>query len=144
MTPEVATIHRLLDVTPLTALVGTRIYNQHLPQKPTLPCVLVFRATGPFGGQHLRGYGGSSWARVQVEARAASKATADAIAAAVYGDGNGEDASGLFGWIGSVGGSPGFRIFNVEDAGGRSGYDADELRQYWDQRDFIVRFLGVA
>lgn len=31
----------------LTALVGTRIYPQRLPQTPTLPAVTFFRVSGP-------------------------------------------------------------------------------------------------
>lgn len=144
MTPEVAAITRLLDVAPLTALVGQRVYNQHLPQTPTLPCVLVFRATGPFTEQLLRGPDGISNARVQVEARALTEQSAAGIASAFHGDGLGQNASGLFGWIGTVGGSPSFAITNVKAVGGGHGYYSDELRQYWNRRDYMLFFRGVA
>ena len=142
MTPVVAVIARLRDAAPLTALVSTRVVNQHLGQNPTLPCVVAFEVDA-FNGQHLRGPDGLGRARVQVESRAATKPVVDAVAAAVHGDGLGPNASGLFGWMGSVG-SPSFDIVNVEDAGRRAGYDADELRQYWVQRDYIVKYRGVA
>ncbi len=140
MTPVEAVITRLRDQAPLTAIVSTRIVNQHYPQTPTLPAVLAFEVDA-FNGQHLRGPDGFARARVQVECRANSKPVADAVAAAVHGDGL---DSGLFGFAGSVGGSPAFDIVNVEDGGRRSGYDADERRQYWVQRDYMVMYRGTA
>lgn len=141
MTPVVAAIARLLQCAPLTALVGSRITNWHAPQAPTLPCVVVAKIWVG-GGQHLRGPDGIARAHLQVESRATSRPVADAVAAAVHGDGLGADATGLFGFSGNV---SGFEIVNVSDAGnGRDGYDAAELRQYWSSRDYMVLFRGVA
>lgn len=142
MTPVVAAITRLRAMVTLTAIVGTNIVNQHYTQRPTLPAVLAFEVDA-FGGQHLRGADGLTRARIQVECRSESKVTTDAMAAAVHGDGLLWNASGLFGWVGSVG-SPATDIVNVEDGGRRSGYDADELRQYWVQRDYIIVLRGIA
>lgn len=144
MTPVVAVITRLRAMTPLTDLVGSRIVNQHYEQKPELPAVLVFEVDAIEGEQHLNGPGASfSVARIQTECRALRKPVADAVADAVHGDGLGEDASGLYGWIGSLGGSPSFQIVNVKHGGRRSGYDAEALRQYWVQNDYLVIYRGT-
>ncbi len=140
MTPVDAVIARLRDQSPLTALVSTRIVNQHFHQKPVLPAVLAFEVD-TFSGQHLRGPDGFSVARVQTECRATSKPVVDAVAAAIHGDGLGESASGLFGWAGSAGDVD---IVNVRDGGRRSGYDASELRQYWVQRDYLITYRGLS
>lgn len=146
MTPVVAVLTRMVSMVPLTTMLGTgyatRIVNQHYDQKPQLPAVLAFEVDS-FSRQLLRGPDGLSRSRVQTEVRADSKPVADSIAAAVHGDGLGEDASGLMGFIGPIG-SPSFDIVNVEPAGRRSGYDADELRQYWVQQDYIVVSRGIA
>lgn len=143
MTPVVAAITVMRDSAPLTTLVDTRVYNGILGQKPTLPCVLAWTISH-VSRQLLRGPDGISRARIQTESRAVTKPAVDAVAAAVHGDGLGEQASGLFGFIGAVGGSPSFQIVNVEDAGLREGYDADELRQFWVQRDYMLIFRGIA
>lgn len=143
MTPVVAAITVLRDASPLTALVGTRIYNGTSGQHPVLPCVVVWTIS-EVRGLLLRGPDGLARARVQVESRATTKPVVDAVAAAVHGDGLGAQASGLFGFIGAVGGSPAFHIVNVESSGYREDYDADQLRQYWVQRDYMIHFRATA
>lgn len=95
---------RLVGLSPLTALVGTRIYVDVLPQQPTLPAVRVQRISD-VRDMFLRGRG-VSVARVQTDAIGLTKASADAVDAAVDGDGLGANATGLLGWFGSLGGSP--------------------------------------
>lgn len=143
MTPVVAAITVLRAIDALDDLVDARIYNGISGQHPVLPCVVV-ETISEVTRQLLRGPDGIVRARVQVESRARTKPVVDAVAAAVHGDGLGTSASGLFGFTGAVGGSPSFQITNVESVGYREDYDADELRQYWVQRDYMIHFRATA
>lgn len=135
---------RLLDMAPLAALVGTRVYVDVLPQKPTLPAVRVQRIDEG-EDMHLRGPAGVHRARVQVDAVATSKASADAVDAAVRGDGLGTGASGLLGWIGAIGGSPAeIDVQTVLPLDVQEFYNAAELREYVISRDFRVIWKEAA
>lgn len=139
MTVDQAVRARLLVVTPLTTLVSTRIYTVILPQNPTLPAVRVQRIS-QVEPMHLRGPVNLYRARVQVDAVATTKAGADAVDAAVQGDGLGDVATGLKGWMGTI---SGFVVRAVLPIDVRDGYDADELKQFKVMRDFWVFFEGT-
>lgn len=145
MSPEEAVIARLEAVTPLAALVSTRIYMLKLPQKPTLPAVRVQRISNR-RDQHLRGPGYPAASRVQVDAFVTEVPGADPyaavidVAAAIRGDGLGDSASGLWGWMGDLG-SPPFHIHNVELlADDDPSYDGDELRLWRVRQDYMVHW----
>ena len=145
MSPEEAVVARLLDINALTTLVAQRIYMLILPQKPTLPAVRVQRISS-LREQHLRGPSQPARARVQVDAYAVASsgadpyATASAVAAAIRGDGLGDQASGLWGWIGSVG-SPDVRIHNAElVADDDPFYEAGELRAVRIRQDYLIHY----
>jgi hypothetical protein len=148
MTLEQAIYERLLDIAPLTALVGTRIYQLKLPQKPTLPAVRLQRLPG-MGSQHLRGPDGLLKTRIQVDAYQAETGEyytgVTAIAAAIRGDGLGTSASGLWGWVGVSGGSPAqIRVRNVELLhDGQPELEAGELRLIRLRQDFMVHWSGM-
>lgn len=144
MTPEEAVTSRLMAMTAVTALVGTRVYMLVLPQHPTLPAVRVQRIDG-LRGQHLRGPDGVTRTRVQVDAYADAGGadgygSVTALAAAILGNGLGSSASGLWGWIGTIG-SPGLRVLNVEveDDGGVE-YEGDELGLVRYRQDFMLHW----
>lgn len=144
MTPEDAVATRLLAIGAVTAIVGARIYMLMLPQHPTLPAVRVQRIPGE-RGQHLRGPDGITRTRVQVDAYAA-EAGADAyssvvaLADAIRGNGLGPSASGLWGWIGTLG-SPSLRVVNVTIEGdGGVEYEGDELRLLRYRQDFMLHW----
>lgn len=146
MSPEDAVIARLGDISPLTALVSTRIYNLKLPQKPTLPAVRVQKIAS-VRDQHLRGPGHLYKTRVQVDAYAAESsgtdpyATVSAVAAAIRGDGLGPVASGLWGWIGDAGGSPSLHIYNAELVSDDDPfYEAAELRAVRIRQDYVIHW----
>ena len=137
-------VARLESITALTALVGARIYNQVVPESPRYPLVRVAFIDDdvPY---HLRGPVGTKAARVQVDARASDESGADKkqtalnVMAAIEGDGLGRQATGLSGWIGSVG-SPPFKVKGVFPQSRRDDYDPEELRVVTVSRDFIVHF----
>lgn len=142
MTAAKAAHARLLNISALTALVGTQITVGKFAQQTPLPAVCVFLIDA-IDDQHLRGPQGTPTARITVESRARTKAGVDAVAEAAHGDGLGTHATGLYGWIGTIG-SPSFRIDNVRDAGRREGYDADELRQFYVQHDYFIDYRGAS
>ena len=81
MTVEEAVIDRLVTTAGVTALVGTRVYQFVLPQKPTLPAIRVQLVSDP-RSYHLRGVNGLERSRVQVDAYAAVTSGSDPYASA--------------------------------------------------------------
>lgn len=134
MSAAVGVIARLENVAGVTALVSTRIYQGVLPQSATCPAIRV-QHIGEVRRQHLRGDAGIIVSRVQVDAVADGGnpiTDAQAVDAAIVGDASG---SALLGFKGESGG---VFIHNVEPAGEREFFDADELRQYRVIRDVLV------
>ena len=137
-------IERLDSVTAATTLVSTRIYAVNPPQKPTTPYLRVQRISSPHE-QHLRGPHYPAAYRFQVDSCAAESDGGDplgvvqALAAAVIGNGLGPEASGLFGWIGTLGGSPmTIAVSNVELLhAGEPEFFPDELRMMRVRMDFL-------
>jgi hypothetical protein len=129
---------RLLAQSALTALVGTRVYALVIPQQPTLPAIRL-QQIGRDEPMHLRGPVTVFRARLQVDAIAYSKETADAVDAAIDGDGLGPDATGLKGWTGEIG-SPPFAVKAILPADVREMYHPEELKQYRISRDYFVWF----
>ena len=142
MRVETAILTRLVGLAPVTALAGTRVYLDVLPQAPTYPCVRV-SLIDELPAYHARGPVGVRWARVQVDAFAAVASgvdpydQAEVLAEAIEGDGAGPAASGLSGWIGEIG-SPALSVLGVFRATRTRLYDPDELRVVTMSQDFIV------
>lgn len=67
MTVEELVSKRLKASTGVAALVGTRVYQLKLPQKPELPAIKVQLITDP-KRKHLRGRVNGAIARIQVDA----------------------------------------------------------------------------
>lgn len=136
MTPEEAIAERILTISAVTALVGTRVYVEKLPQAGTYPAVLVQLVHEPTE-YHLRG-GLRFRARIQVDAYAAEAAGVDAyeqvtnLAEAIHGD---DAGSGLSGWTGTIG-SPGFHVTGVLRIERDRGYEPDELRLLRQRQDY--------
>lgn len=88
MTVEQATLEHLKADSAVAALVGARVYQLKLPQKPTLPAVRVQLIDEPVR-YHLRGSVAVMRARVQADSYAAEASGSDpyasvtALAAAV-------------------------------------------------------------
>lgn len=145
MTAAEAIRARLLSLPAVTALVGTRVYNQKLPQNLTQPSILVQRVSSAHG-MHARGGVSISRARVQVDAITAEGSGYDHVAAATaideaaHGDG---DGSALCGWSGSIG-SPAVHVLAVIPDQVRESYNADVRRQFHVSRDYFVTYRGAA
>lgn len=141
MTAEETVRAILLTLSPLTALVGTRISLDKLPQSPTYPCVRVTLVTEQ-AMYHLRGGEQKRSALVQVDAYARENSGVDpyALVAAVADAVHGDDAgSGLSGWTGPVG-SPGPVVQGIFRVDRRRFYDPDELRVVTMSQDYQVHF----
>lgn len=138
MTPEAAVVERLLDISAVTAIVGTRVYLDKLPQQATYPAVLVQLVHEPIS-RHLRG--SLRWrARVQVDAYV--KDVGDAystdvdLADAIHGD---DAGSGLEAWFGSFG-SPTFNVTGILRVERERGYEPEEFRLLRQRQDYWVYF----
>lgn len=138
MSPEIAVLQRMKDVVPAAA---ARMFMLKLPQQTALPAAVVLLVDDP-KEYHLRG--GSAWgrARVQIDVYAGESSGADpyadaeSLADAIHGD---EAGSGLSGFRGHVGGSPGglflSGVFRVDK---QALYDADELRLVRIRQDYFA------
>lgn len=129
----------LLSLPAVTALVGPRVYTGIWPQTLTLPAVLV-QAVAKIEPGQLRGSGGQLAQRVQVDAKATTRAEAVDVMAAVHGDGAGSGLAFYRGTV-TVNGSSvpvqmGLPITEAEDftAGER-----DEFRVMHDYRVHLPR-----
>lgn len=141
---------RLLGLAPVTALVSTRIYPVAFPQSGAWPAVRL-QLIGNVEFMHMRGSSRVNRARVQVDVVVDIEesddwyADAHALMAAIHGDGQFEDATGLNGWRGDIGGSPPeFEITGIlPDAAGPRDFpgEADEERQFRVQRDYLTWFI---
>jgi hypothetical protein len=132
---------RLGQITAVTALVGTRIYDVKTPQAGAFPRIRLQRVS-EVEFMHLRGSANVFRARVQVDAIAQEKSGVDALGsaravdAALHGPG---DGSALGGWQGEIG-SPPFRVWMVKPIDVREMYDAEALTQFKVMRDYEVWF----
>lgn len=140
VTPELAVLSRLQEISAVTAIVSGRIYADKLPQKGTYPAVLVQLVHEPTS-YHLRG-GLRNRARVQVDAYAAEGSGVDAytqvmaLADAIHGD---DAGSGLSGWAGEIG-SPALRVTAILRIERTRGYEPEELRLLRQRQDYWVHF----
>lgn len=133
MTIDVAIADWIAD---LNTSAGARVYMLKLPQKlGTWPAVRVQGISSP-RPQHLRGPNYPVKTRVQVDGFAPEASGTDPFATVsdlmeeIRGDGLGPDASGLFGWIGELGGSPpAFRILNVDLDAGKPKYESGQQNE---------------
>lgn len=111
MTPEEAIRDRLLAISAVTTLVGTRIYQLTLPQSVTWPAIRVQLISLPIEGT-VDGKCSLGIARVQVDAFVDVEAetnpytAAIALADAIHGNGLSASPTGLHNWGGAVGSPP--------------------------------------
>ena len=132
---------RLLQISALVTLVGSRIYGLVAEQGPPLPYVVV-QQVSEVQEQHFRGPIGLREARVQIDCVAATKADAETIEALIHGDGLGNAASGLFGWRGVLG-SPSQRVTLVAAAARIERFDPPELEHFVITRDYRLRWKAA-
>jgi len=147
VTIEQAIRERLLELTPLTALVSSRVYQLKLPQAPTLPAVRL-QQISEVDTFHLRGPNRLLITRLQVDAYANEASgtnpydVAAAVARAIHGNGLGPTATGLSGWFGNIGGSPvAIRVEMIKRVTRQPLYEADELRLVRIRQDYRVHWF---
>lgn len=141
MTIEELTRTRVLAITAVSAIASTRVWIEKLPEHPVYPCVRVALVSDVVG-QHLRGPDGLQVARVQLDACARDGDVYSAAAeleAAIYGNGLGASASGLFGWVGLLG-SPAVEFKNVSAGPRLVRFDPEEKRVLTMTRDYFIRY----
>lgn len=137
---------RIVD---LSTVAGSRVHMLKLPQRPTLPAVRV-QLIGTPQGQHLRGPEGSFVSRVQVDSFEAEAVGSTAytsvrgLADEIAGDGHGDSATGVWGFVGLSQGSPAIRIDNVELVhDGTPQYEGEELRLLRIRQDYLVHWRAA-
>lgn len=144
MTPEEIVAARLQDISDVTAAVGARIYMLKLPQRPTLPAIRL-QMISDEGDYHQRGRGGVNTTRVQIDVFAGESLGGDTyqiandVLDAIKGDGKGPNATGLEGWIGSIG-TPPVYVKGAFRAGRSEVYEADELREVRARQDYLIKW----
>ncbi len=144
MTVEEAICARVESLTPVTTLVGSRVYLDKAEQGAPYPLVVV-QLVDDIAGYHLRGPNGSSRARVQTDVYAQEASGVDpydqasTLAEAIHGDGHGTSASGIHGWIGAVG-SPAFEVLGCFRVDRTRGYEGEEMRVVRIRQDYYVEF----
>lgn len=134
MTVEQAVLSHLEADASVAALVGTRLYLLTLPQKPTLPAVLV-SLVDDMSGHHLRGPAGTTPARVQVEAVAAAGSGVDPNAVA---NGLAEVIDAALDGVKFSVGSPALEVSGSFRQLRQVLYEADELRLVRVLQDYVV------
>jgi hypothetical protein len=147
MTPEQAVLERIRDISAVSALVSSRVYQLRLPQGSDLPAVRV-QQIGDVGDMHQRGETNLFRTRVQVDAYAREASGADpydeatTLAAAIHGDwrdGSPSPPNGLSGWQGESSGSPpDIRVLMAFRVARAVTYEADELRMVRVRQDYQV------
>lgn len=131
MNVETVVIERLGAVSAVSTLVGARIYKRKLPQRPTLPALVVQLISGP-RQHHLRGHDGAERTRVQVDAYVSDSVADPAqaledIGAAVL--------EAMDGKTFTVSDTRVTGAFCVDRSGG---YEAEDLRLWRDRQDYVI------
>jgi Protein of unknown function (DUF3168) len=83
MTPEVAIRTRLINDPAVSALVGTRIYPDQLPQAPTYPALVYIRASCLPDGLTQDAHVGPARPRIQIDSWSESRSKTDEVYLAV-------------------------------------------------------------
>ena len=139
MIVESAIVDRILSLSAVTALVGTKVRVLALRQGERIG-VRVQRVS-EFEPMHLRGTSGLISARIQVDSVAPEASQVDPFAdaaeidAAVKGDGAG---SGLSGWKGTFGSPATLTVFGIMPMDARPEYDSAARGLVKIMRDYLV------
>ncbi len=140
MSPEVAVLQRMQDVAPTA-----RMYLLKLPQAPQLPAAVV-QLIDNVKPSHLRGGSNPGRARVQVTVYRGEGSgidpynEAEVLMDTIHGD---DAGSGLAGFTGVMGGSPGGLLLEeVRFLDRRAAYEPDE-REVGLQEDYWVWFRNL-
>lgn len=128
MTIEAAITKHLTENAGVASLAAGRVYPGHLPQKPTLPAIVMHRISGPREHSH-DGSSGLAHPRFQFDVWAGSHVKAKALAEAVR--------AAMDGFRGTMGGAGGVEVSGCFLEDDDDGYD-DALELFVWRMDFIV------
>lgn len=141
MTPETAFLARMVDVLPDDA---DRMYLGKGPQQPVLPVAIVL-LIDDIRESHLRGGHRHGRARIQLDIYMGESSGVDSYGQAsdfydrLHGP---EDGSGLGGFRGHVGGSPGGMFLEeIRRLDRQTLYEPNELRLVRIRADYFVYYL---
>lgn len=143
MTPEEAVRDRILALSAVTALVGTRVYRLMFPQSPTWPAIRV-TLVDSHRRHTLTQANGLQRARVQVDCTTEAAAGVDALAdvttlaSAVVGDGALVSPTGVNNYRALQIDSPAYDVKGMWLLDRAERYDADDLRLVTSRLDFDV------
>lgn len=152
MTLSDAVKARLLDITPVVALVGQRVFELVLPQNEKRASIRYQVFGKPFT-QHFRGRVNQFSQRCRVDAYVGIDqgngdpiGLARDIGEAVIGDGLGTNASGFAGWVGVVETSSASPDDSIHVLGvdvlddGEPMFEEDELKRIRLRQEFMVHW----
>jgi hypothetical protein len=132
-----ATRTKLVGTAAVAALLGTRIYPDHLPQSTTLPAAVYYGISGT-DEPRLSGLAGFATERIQIDAYAETRLAANALALAIRDALTNGSGRGNWGTVGVSGCNPeGGERYDTQGLG-----DGSDERQYITSRDYMVYFTG--
>lgn len=132
-----ATRTKLVGTAAVAAILGTRIYPDHLPQSTTLPAAVYYGISGTDEPQ-LSGLAGFATERIQIDAYASTRSAANALALAIRDALTSSWGRGTWGTVGVSGCVPeGGERYDTQGLG-----DGSDERQYITSRDFFIHFTG--
>ena len=142
MTPSEVVQTYVSSLSPVTALIGGRLWTYRFKQNPTLPAVCISQISElQFG--HLRGTVGLRWARIQIDVIAATMREARQVDQAIMGAYVAGSPTGLLGTHQYVGSPPVLMIVPIVLGYREPDFEADELRLSRTSRDYQVWVDGV-
>ena len=138
-----ATRTKLIGTAAVAAILGTRIYPDHLPQGATLPAA-VYHVVSGTDEVDLAGMSGVAHARIQIDAYAKTAGSVDGRTAANALSTAIRDAlatthnRGLWGTVATLGTTPqGGERYDTQSVG-----DGSDERQFITMRDYLISYTG--
>lgn len=131
-----ATRAKLLATSGVSTLLGARVYPDRLPQGATLPAA-VYHLISLQEEVDLAGLTGVGHARVQVDAWAATRLAANALALAIRDALATSGGRGTWGTVYVSGCVPTNERYDTQEQG-----DGSDEPRYITQRDFLISFNG--
>jgi hypothetical protein len=132
-----ATRTKLIGTVAVAAIVGTRIYPDHLPQGATMPAA-VYHVVSGTDEVDLAGMSGVAHSRVQIDAYADTRTSANLLALTIRDALATTHSRGLWGTVATLGTTPqGGERYDTQSVG-----DGSDERQFITMRDYLISYTG--